>query len=163
VDLYLIRHAEAVQRDDSGETQSDAERPLTEAGEAQARALASGLRRRGVRLDHLVSSPLVRARQTAEGMLRHWPELPAELHECNALAPGGRRKRLARFLRELGGEAVGLVGHMPDLGRFAGWLLGSKRINLDLAKAGVALVRCDEAPGKGAGTLVWMITPEWLA
>ncbi len=162
MDLYLIRHAEAVQLGEAAGVREDAERPLTEAGEAQTRILATGLLRQGVRLDYLVSSPLLRAQQTAEGMLRHWTGTPPELRECDHLAPGGRRRRAARFLRQQGGEAVGVVGHMPDLGRFAGWLLGSRKICLDLAKAGVALIRCDEEPAKGAGALVWMVTPEWL-
>jgi len=59
-------------------------------------------------------------------------------------------------------EAIGLVGHMPDLGEFAAWLLGSKKVHLGLAKAGVALVRCDGSPIKGNGSLIWMVTPEWL-
>jgi phosphohistidine phosphatase len=160
MDLYLIRHAEAVQREDS-ETE-DAERPLTPAGEGQARELGTGLQRRGVRLNLLLTSPLLRARQTAEGMLLAWPAPAPELQVCDELAPDARRKKLAKFLMAQEAEGVGLVGHMPDLGEFAAWLLGSRKVHLGLAKAGVALVRCDGSPIKGNGTLVWMVTPEWL-
>jgi phosphohistidine phosphatase len=159
--LYLIRHAEAAARDEAnGET--DAERQLTEVGHAQARVVAGGLRRRGVRLSALVTSPLVRARQTAED-IRHESEEPEpELMVCEDLAPDGRRKKIARFLAGLEGEAVGVVGHMPDLAELAGWLAGSRKVQIDLAKAGVVCLDCPEGPGKGTGTLVWLVSPEWF-
>jgi phosphohistidine phosphatase len=160
MDLYLIRHAEAVRAEDAGV--DDAERPLTAAGHEQARALGQGLQRRGVQLSLLVTSPLLRARQTAEGMLQLWPEPGPELRVNDGLSPDGRRKRLSKFLRSLDEGAVGLVGHMPHLGELGGWLLGSRKVHLDLAKAGVALVRCDGSPGKGTGSLVWMVGPGWL-
>ena len=162
MDLYLIRHAEAGQRNEASSPSEDAERPLTVAGEEQSRALAAGLQRQGVRLEILVTSPLLRAQQTAEGILHAWAEPQPEIRVCEHLAPDGKRKRLARFLRTLQAGGVGLVGHMPDLGEFGGWLLGHRRVPLQLAKAGVALIRCPDPVGKGGGELVWMITPEWL-
>jgi phosphohistidine phosphatase len=160
MDLYLIRHAEAVQREDS--EVDDAERPLTPVGEEQAKLLGSGLRRRGIRFNLLVTSPLLRARQTAEGMLLQWPPPAPDLQVCDELGPDARRKKLAKFLMAQEAEAIGLIGHMPHLGEFAAWLLGSRKVHLGLAKAGVALVRCDGSPIKGNGSLVWMVTPEWL-
>jgi phosphohistidine phosphatase len=160
MDLYLIRHAEAVDRKDF--EGADEERPLTKTGSAQAKALGAGLQAHHVRLDLLLTSPLLRAQQTAQAMLEPWEAPVPELRVCEELAPGARRKKLARFLRALGVESVGLVGHMPDLGDFTGWLLGDKGIQIDLAKAGVAHVRCPQPPDKGAAALVWMITPEWL-
>jgi phosphohistidine phosphatase len=163
MDLYLIRHADALPLE-AAHTDSDADRPLSVTGQEQARALAAGLQRRGVQLNYLITSPLARARQTAEGILRHWPEGGAvpELRVCEELAPGGKRRKLARFLGGLAGEGVAVVGHQPDLGEFGGWLLGHRKDPLDLAKAGVALVRCEDGPGKGRGYLVWLVTPDWL-
>jgi phosphohistidine phosphatase len=160
MDLFLIRHAEAVDRKEFAG--NDEERPLTEAGHGQAKALGKGLSGHGVRLDLLLTSPLVRAQQTAQGMLEPWGAPMPELRVCEDLAPGARRKKLARFLRTLGVESVGLVGHMPDLGDFTAWLLGDKAIQIDLAKAGVAHVRCAQPANKSTAALVWMITPEWL-
>jgi phosphohistidine phosphatase len=161
MDLYLIRHADALPLE-AANTGTDAERPLSVTGQEQTRTVAEGLRRRGVRLNHLITSPLVRAQQTAEGILRQWQDEVPELRVCDDLSPGGKRKRLTRFLGSLGGEAVGLVGHQPDLGEFGGWLLGHRKKPIDLAKAGVALIRCEDGPGKGRGTLVWLVTPAWL-
>ena len=109
-----------------------------------------------------MSSPLLRARQTAEALLEHWPGPPPEQLTCNALAPGGRAKKITRFLLGLNGENVGLVGNMPDLGEYAGWLIGNKKTQLDIAKAGAALIQFDGSPDKGEGSLLWLVTPEWF-
>jgi phosphohistidine phosphatase len=161
MDLYVIRHAEAVKSEEAG-VNEDAERPLTEAGEDQARALAAALQRRGVRLNYVLCSPLLRAQQTAEGMLRQWTKPTPELRTCDELAPGGQRKKLARALGKLDADAVAVVGHDPDLSAFVGWLLGNRKLAVELAKAGVALVRCPDGVGKGQGGLAWLVTPEWL-
>src|SRR5262245_42487168 len=161
MDVYLIRHAEAKPLGEDGITE-DENRPLTEAGEGQARKLAASLQRQGVHLGALLTSPLVRARQTAEAMLRQW-SLPApELQLCDFLAPGFKPKKLSRFLRDLSADTVGLVGHMPDLGEYAGWLIGSRKAAIDLAKAGTACITCSDGPRKGKGTLIWLVTPEWM-
>jgi phosphohistidine phosphatase len=162
VDLYLIRHADALALGERGITE-DENRPLSERGEKQAAEVATALQRRGVHLELLLTSPLVRARQTADALVRQGTELVTDLESCELLAPGGKRGKLAKLLVEKGRGAVGLVGHQPDLGEFAAWLIGSRKVNLDLAKAGVALIRCEEEPGKGGGTLVWLVTPEWFA
>ncbi len=140
----------------------DAQRPLSEAGKAQCKTVAAGLQAHGVRLGVLVSSPLLRARQTAEEIATHWNGPPPTVQECKELAIGGRAKRLTRFLRELDGNAVGLVGHQPDLSELAAWLIGSRKAQLDLAKAGVAYITCPDGVGKGMGTLLWLVTPGWL-
>jgi phosphohistidine phosphatase SixA len=108
-----------------------------------------------------VTSPLLRAQQTAAGICAQWPAL--ELRECDDLAPGGKPRKLARYLRDGGGNAIGLVGHMPHLGEYTAWLIGSRKAQIDLAKAGVACVECPNGPRKGGGTLVWLVTPEWLS
>src|SRR5439155_26342392 len=85
MDLFLIRHAEAAPLGSAG-VQDDAERPLTRAGRASCKPLAEALQRIGVRLDRVATSPLLRARQTAEELLAHWGvPLPA-LDLCEALA-----------------------------------------------------------------------------
>ncbi len=106
MDLYLIRHADAQPLGEGG-IDNDAERPLTAVGQAQCGPLAGALQRHGVRLERLVASPLLRARQTAEGLRKSLtPPLP-ELHTCDHLAPGGKRRKLTRFLRGLGRSPSG--------------------------------------------------------
>jgi len=160
MNLYLIRHADAADLE-PGDSREDSERPLTDAGRNQCAALAAALRARKVELNQVVSSPLLRARQTVEALLEHWPAPAPEQLTCNRLAPGGKAKKITRFLLGLSGENVALVGHMPDLGEYLGWLIGAKKAEVHLAKAGAALVRFDGSPAKGEGVLEWLITPEW--
>src|SRR5205823_12622063 len=119
-------------------------RPLTETGKNQTKSLAAGFKRRKIRPDIVVTSPFLRARETAEAILKEWGDGAPELRLCEELIPGGKRRRLARYLRDLGVEKVGLVGHQPDLGEFAAWLLGSKKAQIDIAKAGVACIACEK-------------------
>src|SRR5438477_364292 len=150
MELYLIRHAEAIELGERGIT-NDEERPLTEKGEGQAEKAARAFLDRGIVLDKLLTSPLVRARQTAEILTRVWarPELTLEI--CDALCPGVKMRKLSKTLLKLEGGKIGLVGHMPQLGDFAAWLLGNKRSQIDLAKSGTACLTCGEAPCKGLG------------
>jgi phosphohistidine phosphatase len=160
MDLYLIRHAEALEIGERGIT-DDAERPLSEHGELQAQLLGKTLQKHGIALDHLYASPLVRAHQTAELILRALDRSGLTVETCDALIPGTRPRKLTRFLLKEEGEKVGIVGHMPHLGTFLGWLLGDKKINLDFEKAGVAYVTCGDIPGKGLATLQWLVGPDW--
>jgi phosphohistidine phosphatase len=160
VELFLIRHADALALGERGITNDD-ERPLSETGEAEAQAAALALQTKGIVLDKLVTSPLLRARQTAEIMLRVWSRPDLILDTCDGLAPSSKHRKLSKYLLRAGGERIGLVGHMPHLGEFAAWLMGHKKFQIDLAKAGVAFVTCGDLPAKGLGSLQWLVTPEW--
>ncbi len=162
MELYLIRHADA-QPLGQGGIEDDAERPLTAVGQAQCRTLAAALQRQKVHLDKIVTRPLLGARQTAEGLSLHWTGTLPTQEVCDELAPDGKRRKLTRFLRDLGAESVAVVGHMPDLGEYVAWLIGSRKAQVDLDKAGVARVHFDGKPGKGDGVLTWLITPDWCA
>ena len=156
--LYLIRHAEAVPLGDHG-IRHDEERPLTAHGEEQCKALAQALHRLGVRFDTLLTSPLVRARQTAERLAAN----AARVKECRTLAPGCKKRNLLEQVREAKGDSIGLVGHNPDLSELVGWFIGDKDAGIDLDKSGVACIAFDGKPAKGGGVLVWLSTPEWCA
>jgi phosphohistidine phosphatase len=156
MDLYLIRHAEAEPKARAGKP--DDERALTPEGHEQARALAEAFRGHGVALDVVVTSPLVRARQTAEAF-------QSFVETCEVsplLALGVRPGKVARYLRNLGKERVALVGHNPDLSELAAWLIGSRKAQIDIAKGGAAFITCDGDADKGAGTLHWLLAPEWV-
>ena len=87
MDLFLIRHAKALALGEGGVTE-DADRSLSEDGEEQARRLAPALEKHGVRLESILSSPFLRARQTAEILIDNWSRPAPELHVVEALAPG---------------------------------------------------------------------------
>ena len=156
--LVLIRHADAVPLGEQG-IRHDEERPLTPKGVAQSEALARALGHLGVRLDALLTSPLVRARQTAERLATG----SVRPKECPSLAPGHKKREVLEHVREIKGDAIGLVGHNPDLSELVGWFIGDKNAGIDLDKSGVACVAFDGKPAKGGGVLVWLCTPEWSA
>lgn len=76
--------------------------------------------------------------------------------------PDGKPKKVARFLQKLGGKRVALVGHNPQLSIMVAWLIGCKKSNVELAKAGVAHICCGDEVEKAAGMLMWLVTPEWV-
>jgi phosphohistidine phosphatase len=162
MDIYLIRHAEAASLAEAG-VFDDSSRPLTENGKNQSQKLAACLKQHNIKPAIVITSPLLRARETADEMLREWGTAAPELRFCDDLAINGKRRRLARFIEDLGAEHVALVGHQPDLGKFAAWLIGSKKAEIDFAKAGVACVHCEQQVGKGEGVLEWLITPDWYS
>jgi phosphohistidine phosphatase len=159
MNILLIRHADALPLGEGG-IQDDESRPLSEQGHAQCAPLARALTRLGVRPEVVVSSPLLRARQTASGLLQAWDGTPPELRIAEEAGPDGRRTKLAKLLRGLTAETVAVVGHMPYLRQFAGWLIGGKKANLDLAKAGAAYLASETHAAKGGSELCWMLTPE---
>jgi phosphohistidine phosphatase len=112
--LYLVRHAEAA----GGEP--DELRPLTPAGREQARSLGERLRDAGVRPDAILTSPLLRARETAALLGR---ELGVEAMPDERLAPGATADSVASAVNGRG-ETIIVVGHQPDCSRIAGALTG---------------------------------------
>jgi phosphohistidine phosphatase len=157
--VTIIRHADA--GDPKQWTGDDSVRPLSPLGHQQARALGDALKRLGVVFQAVVSSTLVRAKQTAEGVLESWPPATG-ITFSNLLAPGElRRKKLAKYLAGLGSASLAIVGHDPDLPAFLGWLLGIDPEHVPLEKGGAACIHFEDEPGKGDGTLAWVITPQW--
>lgn len=116
--VLLVRHAEAAPG------QPDDLRPLTPNGREQARRLGERLREDGVRADVVLTSPLLRARETGQLIAR---KLGAEVAVAEELAPGATAESLARAVRDAMGPSAGTViavGHQPDCGRIAAALTG---------------------------------------
>jgi phosphohistidine phosphatase len=158
--LYLIRHADAVPHGDPGFAEDD--RPLTDLGHRQARALGDALARQGVQFNVILCSPLPRARETAEGMLAGLGDPKPPVVYTDELAPGAKSRKMDREVLKHDGSTIAVIGHQPDLGEYVARLIGSKKASIDLAKAGVACVACTDPPGKGCGSLEWLIAPEWF-
>ena len=161
MDVYLIRHAEAVERDPAGGL-ADEDRPLTDAGRAQAARLARALPARGARIERLFVSPTVRTRQTADPLIAAWGLGGDAVIETEELALDGKIRKLVRRIAKQPAAVVGLVGHRPYLNELAAWLIGSKKARIMLDKGGVALIRVeDDELEKGCGELVWLLPQGW--
>ncbi|MBU6398772.1 MAG: phosphohistidine phosphatase SixA [Verrucomicrobia bacterium] len=154
MNLLFLRHADAVAGRD------DARRPLSTAGKRDARRLARFLQRAGIRFDAAYSSPLVRARQTAEIVLAitQAPRKP-KLSLADALL--NEATDFAGWLESLPeAQTVLLVGHAPSLGERVCGLLGvADASRLKLAKGGLACLETDDRRG---ARLKFLVSPKVL-
>jgi phosphohistidine phosphatase len=159
--VVLFRHGIAGTRD-ARRWPNDALRPLTARGRERTEAAARGLKRL-FPLTRILSSPLLRATQTAE-ILREAYGMTREIEVLPALAPmGSHRDILVRLGGLRPGESVALVGHEPDLGKFAGVMVfGAPNGNLQLKKAGACIVDFVGHPESGAGKVLALLPPRLL-
>jgi len=153
-----VRHAVAVPQGTPGIP--DASRPLTRDGERSFREAARGLARLLPRPDALLTSPLPRARRTAELAARAFGKL--EPKDEPALASGDH-DALAEALRAFPREAcLGLFGHNPHVSTLLARLLGSPNGDpLLFRKGGAALVEVPDSDLRD-GTLIWFLPPKVL-
>ncbi len=149
--LHFLRHGEA---EAAGAGQTDAERRLTPHGEAQTRRVLEALARAGIRPERIISSPLVRARQTAD-LAREILAVPAEVE---ATLPPETRVGDVQRLAEEGGERLLFVGHAPHLAVVVAHLTGGA---VELSTSGLARVDT-KGVAPGQGRLVWLLSPEVL-
>lgn len=157
-ELYLIRHGVAEDRGDAWP--DDSKRPLTSRGMSRVRKEARGLSRLGVSFDVVLTSPLVRARQTAEIIVAAVEPRP-HLVNAESLAPGATFQALVTDIEKQGKKTrVALVGHEPGMGELAARLIGARRA-IELKKGSVARIDL-ESIAAGAGTLRWLIPPRAL-
>ncbi len=161
--IYLMRHGIAADLDAQGSS-DDAKRPLTSEGRLKMRTIAKGLQSAGVELDWIVSSPLLRAVETAE-ILAQELSATAVLESCDALAPGQvSAAKVTAFLEQHPERRrVLLAGHEPSLSQLAAELIGaSHAANFGFKKGGCCLIELDRLPAKSPGRLVWWLTPRLL-
>jgi phosphohistidine phosphatase len=162
MNLYLMRHGIAVAANQPG-MESDSERPLTPKGVKRMRRAARGLRRLGISFDTILTSPLVRARQTAE-IVAEILGLEGQLEEISELAPERSVDHLISGLTRFHDrEHLLLVGHNPLLIRAFSFLISGKdNLEIELKKGGLGCIETDALPPSGPGTLHWFLTPKQL-
>ncbi|MFQ6538485.1 MULTISPECIES: phosphohistidine phosphatase SixA [Aphanothece] len=154
-ELLLLRHGIAAERRPDHPDQA---RALTPEGRQRTAAVLSQLHRLGVGADRLLSSPLVRARQTAE--LAVAAGLAPAVTLTDALAPGGDPLPLLADLAA-GGRLL-LVGHEPDLGDLAARLIGAPPGSIALKKAGLAVLDLPTPRTPGQACLRLLLAPRQL-
>jgi phosphohistidine phosphatase len=161
VELLIIRHAIAYERD-RHRWRDDGARPLSPSGMRRSRQAAAGLKLITKAPDRLLTSPLVRARQTAKILteVAGWP--PAE--ESAELSPGAAVQSVFTLLAKDRSKRVALVGHQPDLGALlTACLLGNHHgIPIDWKKNAVACVAFEGTVRAGRAALKWLATPRML-
>lgn len=155
--VYFIRHAEA---QEVGST-SDFDRRLTEPGLAQARAAGAAFRVLGAKISGILSSPLLRACQTAQEISARLDPSPA-VEIRDSLAPGAAPRSYFKEFEGWSRGELAVVGHMPDLARVAAVLLAATP-DVSLAFKPSATCCVDVDLQTQSGTLVWFHGPEKLA
>jgi phosphohistidine phosphatase len=161
--LYIVRHAIAVPGETLG--MDDSDRTLTDEGVSKMKQIAAGLCRLGYVPEIILSSPLVRARQTAGILLQAFGK-GIELKIIPALAPDGARREIFREISSLEKKRIQslmIVGHQPSLGEIAGEIaFGSSKHYIELKKGGVCAIELDSAQGTPKGILAELLKPSIL-
>ncbi len=162
MEIILIRHAKAEARDPNSWPDDD-QRPLTAEGRAEQRAASRAMKKMGVKFDFLLTSPLLRARETADLVAKgyRWTEAPQVVEELgHGYAVGAIVKLLAKFPPT---AAVAMVGHEPDLSDLAGALTTKDgRLSIAVKKSGVVGIEFDGPAEAGKGTLLYHLKPGHL-
>ena len=158
-ELYLVRHGLAEDR--GAKWPDDGKRPLSADGMSRMKKSARGLDRVDVKFDVILSSPLVRARQTAEILSAEMEGHPAIVN-VDSLAPGATFASLMTDLEKHARRTrIALVGHEPAIGELAARLLGSRH-PIEFKKGAVARIDIDQIPPNGPGDLRWMLPPKFM-
>ena len=153
--LYMLRHAHA--GNPAAWTGDDAERPLSARGKDQAERLGKLLAARGVVPDTILSSPKVRARQTANIV---GDALGVGVTSDDRLAQQFDLDTLAELIVGVGSGSLMVVGHDPDFSEMLATLVGAA--DLPMRKGAIARIDLTLPLGPGCGILRWLLPPELL-
>jgi phosphohistidine phosphatase len=161
IELILVRHAVAFERDRE-RWPDDRKRPLTPAGKEKFRRVARGLAKWLDKPTRLITSPLVRARETAALLTAsaRWPK-PSERPE---LAPEVEPSKVLSMLRTQRAKRIALVGHEPALSALASYCIAGAgtTVAIEMKKGGVARIVFEGDIRPGKGTLIALLPPRAL-
>ncbi|MGI9565478.1 MAG: phosphohistidine phosphatase SixA [Nitrosopumilus sp.] len=162
MELYLLRHGKAEER--LYNIRSDSKRKLTEAGKKEMEFVAKGIRNLDIDFDFIISSPLVRAKQTAEITLEYvnnkkpltiWNELKPEMDV---------EKTIKKLTAINPSSSVLLIGHEPHLTTLISNVISSNSpsVNISLKKGGLVHIKTSQEKSKILGSLRSILTPKQL-
>lgn len=163
MELLIVRHAVAEDKDVFAETgRPDDERPLTDKGRKKMKRAARGLHALVPEIALLATSPLVRARETADFVAGAYGI--DDIVVDDVLHPDSSFDAFVDWARERGSDSpVCIVGHEPHLSGLATWLMcGDTESRLELGKGGACLLSFDATVKRGGATLCWLLTSKQL-
>ena len=157
IDLFTLRQGEAGNR--MTVVEKDSERPLTPEGRAEMQKIAKSLKGVGLQTNRICTSPLRRARETAE-IAAKILKIPI-LEAWDELKPDGSKPALYRKLARLENNSrLILVGHEPYLSSMIGEIIGTTSTRIVLKKGGIGKVRITSFTPRISGELRWLLTPK---
>lgn len=163
MEIFLLRHGLAVERGTPG-FEDDVTRPLTPKGKKQLKKVCRAMADMELKFDLLLTSPMLRARETAE-IVAAGLEAEERLKLCDALAADQEPVALIRALPRLKPmpESILLVGHEPFLSRLISLLLtDGPDLEMDLAKAGLCKLNVEKLRAAKCARLEWLLTPQQM-
>ncbi|SRR5579875_315614 len=159
MDLFIIRHGEAGR---SSPAREDSKRSLTIDGENEIREISKGLRALEIEFDHIFTSPLIRARQTAE-IVAQTVDHKNGVQDMEELKPEGSKDQLFQKLSKLKRDSTVLVvGHEPYLSELIVGAISTGQCKIGLKKGGVARIKVTNILPALKGELRWLLTPKHL-
>ena len=162
--VYFLRHGLAGQHGDPA-YKDDSLRPLTTEGLEKMRRAALGMQTLGLNFDAILSSPYLRARQTAETVTQIFKDQTHKIHFTeNLLPPASIENLLQEVLdRFSGAKDVLFVGHEPHLSQMISCLLkASPSLNIDFKKGALCSLQIRLNPSKPDASLLWLLTSKQL-
>ena len=160
MNLYIIRHAIAVD-EATADYESDSERPLTDKGRKKMRKIARALRHLGVEFDLILSSPYIRACETAEILADVFKMKKKIVFSDNLIPLGNPELLIGEINEKYTVDSLAIVGHEPHLSSLVGLLVAdSSKIEVTLKKGGVCYLSADDLHYQDhRATLEWLLTP----
>lgn len=153
MNLYLVRHGAA---EDKKQGQRDFDRELTEEGKKKMSAAAKGWKNIIPDFDTLVSSPLVRALETAE-IVRKVYGLKDEIIKDDRLMPGSRTEDVISLINEMPGDDIAIFGHEPDFSTHVSRLISNSGAEIDFKKGAIAKIVFQGRARLSSGMLEFLI------
>jgi phosphohistidine phosphatase len=158
--LYLVRHGIAIDRQDPN-SPPEVERYLTRDGIKKTREVAEGFHALGLKPTLFLSSPYVRAKQTAEIFAEVLGHAREKIRDSAALRPGSAPADFLAELSHLKVRELICFGHAPHLDQLIAQIAGARGVFTALKKAGIACMELESATA-AKGTLVWLLPPKVL-
>ena len=159
MEIYILRHGIAVPRGSRG-YKKDSDRPLTQEGEEKTRQIAKAMREMGLQFDLILSSPYIRAKDTAKIVAE---ELGQKVTLTESLVPAADVRELIAEINDEKPQRVLLVGHEPDLSSLISVLIsGSADALIELKKGGLCKLTSDKLTSTRCAILNWLLTPKFL-
>lgn len=156
MNLYLIRHAIAEEESPSGK---DSQRELTDKGAKKMRLIAKGLRTLGVEFDLILSSPYIRAVQTAEILSEVFKKKKFVLSD-HLMPAGDMDLLIAEINEKYTVDSLAIVGHEPYLSGLVSLLTaGGAPVEMTFKKGSVCYLSTDDLHHTRKATLEWLLTP----
>ncbi|HAP34625.1 MAG TPA: phosphohistidine phosphatase SixA [Bacteroidetes bacterium] len=155
--LFFLRHGEAGMN-----FPSDFERELTDGGIGASHSIGGFCKKTGITFTHIISSPLMRAKQTAQVIVQKFPGMTME--ESELLTPNADPKNLFNFLRSFTSSSkILLVTHEPFVSNFISTLIsGTETVNIIMRPTTFACVETTGSPARGNGKLLWLVPSELI-